>query len=290
MTVYADTPLTTLDAVLGRMNAEGYANPDDDALIVQLIATATAMAHGYCARSFVPYRQARVYDATGEHIDPINELLLDADLLAVTSVTNGDGTTVTGDQYVLRPANAWPKRAIKLKASSNLTWTYDGDWEQAISIEGVWGYHQSYGSAWVNTGVQDVGGIDASVQTITVSDADGKDARYHTRFQVGMLLRIDDEFMQLVAVDAANNTLTVLRGQLGTTAAVHDVNTAIHSYAPMRDIEQAIISLTVWLHRNGATAGDAVHFMENGSTIIDNRVPSNIKQTLQRHARHEWGF
>ncbi len=283
--------LTTLPAVLARMSAEGFVDADDDALLVQIIATATRMAESYCNRALLPVRQTRYYDAVGDHIDPdVRGLYLGVDLLEAVSVTNGDGTVITADQFILRDRNSTPHHEIQLKASSGLTWTYDTDWEAAIEVDGVWGYHPQYADAWIATGDTVQSAVDAATQTFTVSAADGKDARYQDRFQVGMLLRIDDEFVQLVAVDTGSNQLTVLRGQQGTTAATHDVGVSIASYAPPRDIEQAVISLTVWLHRNGASAGDAVHFMADGSTIINNRVPSNISDTLRRYVWWGWDF
>lgn len=67
-------------------------------------------------------------------------LVLDDDLLTVTRITNGDGTEITGDQYVLLPANTTPKWAVKLKASSGVSWAYVDDPEGAIEVEGTWGY------------------------------------------------------------------------------------------------------------------------------------------------------
>jgi len=287
MTIYEDAYLTTMEAVREQLGADALTDADDDTLIWQFISAASAMVHQFCRRSFVPYVQTRYYDAQEPMIDG-DLLRLDEDLLEATTVTNGDSTTVSTSDYVLRNRNIYPYWGIKLKESSSLTWTYSGsDYEDAISIAGIWGFHESYGTAWVDTGdtVQDASGINASVQTITVTDANGKDGRYRTRFEVGKLLKIDDEFIKVVAVDTGAETLTVLRGALGSTAATHANGATIYSWAVQRNIEQAVISLVAWLYRNKSTAGDEIQFM-SGAKIITNKAPSNIRQVLNAYVRH----
>lgn len=291
--VYSETHLATLDVVKAELNAAQGANyQGDDALLFNFIADATAMAHQYCMRAFVPYRQTRYYDADGDLVDD-RWLALNADLLEVISITNGDGETVTGDQYILRDRNRTPYQAVVLKPSSEVTWSYeDGDYEDAIAIEGIWGFHASYGTAWVDSGdAVQTGGLDASATTLDVADADGQDARFHTRFQAGQVLKIDEEFLKVVSVTAGEtNQLTVRRGQLGTMAAMHDAGATITTYAPMRNIERAVTALAIWLYRNKATQGENVHFLADGTTVIEDQAPSNIKETLAAYRWQPWGF
>lgn len=275
----------TLTAVKASLSADDP-NAADDLLLSDYLRRATAMIEQYCGRSFVPTLATRTYDALGDPIDGI-ELSLNGDLLAAVSITNGDSTTITAAQYTLRPANITPKHSVRLLATSGTNWTYSTNYEDAISLAGVWGYHESYTDAWVNTwdAVADVGGINASVQTITVADADGMDARYRARFQAGQIIRIGSEYCIVVAVTAGStNTLTVLRGQLGTTADVHAAATAINSYAVMYNIEQACLSLAVWLYRNRTTQGDKIQFLD-GSSVITNIAPSHIKDTLRGYVK-----
>lgn len=80
----------------------------------------------------------RLYDAPAER-----ELFIDDDdLLTVTTLTNGDGTVLTTADYILLPNNATPKFGIKLRESSSYSWepTSAGNYEQAISVAGTWGY------------------------------------------------------------------------------------------------------------------------------------------------------
>ncbi len=285
--IYADTYLTTLNAVKQLLKLGGV-DPEDDALVESHIITATDLITGFCNRSFVPYRETKTFDARGDGIvDHGRTLLLRDDLLAVHTLTNGDGAVIASNQYTLLSGSGYPKWAVELLPSTGLAWTYTTDWQNAISIDGTWGYHEDYARAWVSTldTVKTVGGIDAVMQAITVADADGKDARYHTRFAVGQLLRIEDEYLKVAAVDTATNALTVLRGVNGTTAAVHALNTPIDSYAPMRNIEQACTSLTTWLYRYSPTAGAPIQVLYDGTKQIQSDLPRFINDALAPYQR-----
>ncbi|MHC4617390.1 MAG: hypothetical protein ACYTEQ_06510 [Planctomycetota bacterium] len=110
----------------------------DNDLIGDLITRASKRIDDYCRRTFVERTETRNFDAV---LDVQGQRLwVDDDLLAVDSITNGDGTSITSGQYVLEPANDSPKYAIKLLASSGQSWTYTTDPEQAIAVTGDWGY------------------------------------------------------------------------------------------------------------------------------------------------------
>jgi len=115
------------------------ASAGDDALIGSLVTRASAIIDDSCGRWFTALTQTRKYDAVGNHITG-RLLLLDADLLTVTSVTNGDGTTIGAGSYLLRPINWPPFFGIALKQSNGLRWNYLDDVEDAITISGTWGY------------------------------------------------------------------------------------------------------------------------------------------------------
>lgn len=92
-----------------------------------------------------------------------------------------------------------------------------------VKVTGTWGMNRDYDNAWLKyDDVTDGGGINATVTTITVADADGKDPFGDVpRFSAGQLIRVDDEYMDVLDTNATANTLTVLRGVNGTTAAAH---------------------------------------------------------------------
>lgn len=82
-------------------------------------AAATAGTSGIVARA---YTVTSVVDRM---------LYLDADLMSITNVTNGDGVVLGGAAYTLFPSAA-PYRAITLKADAELVWT------GTIQVFGTW--------------------------------------------------------------------------------------------------------------------------------------------------------
>jgi hypothetical protein len=114
----------------------------DDTLLGDLVTRASRMLDDHCGRWFVAQNETRKYDAVGAHITG-KLLLLDADLLSLTSLTNGDGSEISLDDVILRPVNWPPYFGVALKQSSGLSWTYSTDPEAAIEVEGQWGYSET---------------------------------------------------------------------------------------------------------------------------------------------------
>lgn len=113
-------------------------NTDEDAFLTTLITRASRAIDKEVNRWFVGETQTRKFDAV-EDVDG-NTLLLDADLVSITSITNGDGNTIPSTNYTLLPTNHTPKYAVKIKGSSSTAWTWQDDPEEAIEIAGSWGY------------------------------------------------------------------------------------------------------------------------------------------------------
>ena len=113
----------------------------DDGVIGDILESASKLIDTETRRTFYARVETRLYDV------PKTDTLYieDDDLLTVTTLTNGDSTVLTTTDYILLPANSYPKYAIKLKDSSTYSWKEDssGNSEQAISILGTWGYSSS---------------------------------------------------------------------------------------------------------------------------------------------------
>ena len=130
------TDYTTTGAVKAYLRVSGAG---DDALLAELVTRASGLIDTHCGRWFSARTETRRYDASGPHITG-RLLLLDADLLSVTAITNGDGTAITPAQIILRPNNWPPYFGVALRATTGLHWVHGGSPEGAISIEGTWGY------------------------------------------------------------------------------------------------------------------------------------------------------
>ena len=120
---------------------------DDDSLLIALISQAQSMIETLCKRRFEAASDTtRYFDAEADVVCSLSPfggrrvLTLDEDLYSVTSVVNGDGTTVSSTQYVLNPRNEPPYYEIELKANSSIAWTYSDTPENAIAVTGRWAY------------------------------------------------------------------------------------------------------------------------------------------------------
>ena len=120
----------------------GVTGATDDAMLLTLLAAAQRTIDSYCARTFEATADSvRTFDSQRD-VDGCT-LTVDSDLCAITSIVNGDGTTIS--DYATEPRNETPYYAIRLKASAGKVWTATvaGDSENAITVTGKWAYSTS---------------------------------------------------------------------------------------------------------------------------------------------------
>lgn len=110
----------------------------DYVLLDRLIDAACAVIDRETGRTFAVSTDSTRY-FSADAIDG-GRLMLDGDLCAITSITNGDGATVASTQYVTAPRNSPPWYALDLKRSASVMW--DG-FSGEIAITGKWGYSTS---------------------------------------------------------------------------------------------------------------------------------------------------
>jgi hypothetical protein len=110
----------------------------DDGVIEQLVESASRYIDTEAQRVFYATTETRLFDMPN---NPAGVIMFDKDLLTVTTLTNGDGSTVASTAYVLLPANYSPKFALQLIPSTSTIWksAANGNTLQCISIAGSWG-------------------------------------------------------------------------------------------------------------------------------------------------------
>jgi hypothetical protein len=98
---------------------------------------ASRLIDDFCGRWFYAYTGTRYFSLPDD-----DTIWFDADLLTVTSLTNGDGTAIAAANFNLLPKNSSPKYALKTKPTANVIWTTDssGESEFVLSIAGTWGF------------------------------------------------------------------------------------------------------------------------------------------------------
>ena len=115
----------------------GSTDTDDDAVIEDLIEAASRYIDAQSGRTFYARTETRYFSVPGSR-----ELRFDDDLLTITTLTNGDATTIASTEYYFLPRNVTPKYALNLKESSSVAWYPDSDnnYEYVISVAGTWGF------------------------------------------------------------------------------------------------------------------------------------------------------
>lgn len=123
----------------------------DDGLLQEKLDAAQVIIEGVTKRSFeAGADETRLIDCTPDTVNG-RTLHVPYDLCQITSIVNGDGVTITADEYVTEPRlrsvadgasilpavrDAWPWWGVTLKASSGKAWSYTSDPEEAITITG----------------------------------------------------------------------------------------------------------------------------------------------------------
>jgi hypothetical protein len=248
---------------------------DDDLLLVFLRA-ASRLIEGFTGRHFYPLRQAHTYQTP----DPV-ALLLGGDLLALHTLTNGDGSVISPSAYTLCPLDEPVKFGVLLDPAQAV---FTGS---VITVDGTWGFHPAWPDVWAASGdsVQD-DPLSAGATSLTVNDADGPDASgLWARFAVGQLIQIEDEYLHVLAVNPTTNVLTVARGVNGTTAASHTQGTGIDSYQPPDDVQQTCLRVANWLYKQKDAGFVQSSVNLRSQMVVPAALPDDVQQILAPYIR-----
>jgi hypothetical protein len=239
--------LATLHQFRQRLGLSATDTADDTRLLAALQA-ASAQIEQAAGRRFAPRVATLEHDLNPRHLD---ELILKDDLLQIETITNGDGSSIDTMDIITLPESSMDGPISVLRLVGGQVFTWDQTPLRAVAISGIWGWHDRWSRAWRSSAdtVQN-NPLNSTSSTLTVSDADGADSYVIApRFQVGQLLRIEDEYLRVLAVNTNTNVLTVLRGVNGSTAAVHNQTTVIDIYQPALEVEMLCLRWAMWLYK-----------------------------------------
>jgi hypothetical protein len=258
----------------------------DDAIIERQIIAASRRVDDLCGRKFYPSVQARKYD-----VPEGRELWVDDDLLSVLIFSNGPTVApahtvkvaIAASDYILLPANDYPKYALRLVYNSGEYFEADDDnnSEQAIEVSAIWGYHEQYTTrAWRLVGT--LGAAWASTTTLTATLTAG-----HTlEPRGGQIIKIDNELFNNISASAT--TLTVIsRGDNGSTAATHLISAPIYVWQPMEEIRELTIEIARIMYRSRYGENvDVVSTYTNAGVIVTPRsLPVWAQEIIRKYQR-----
>lgn len=275
---------------------------------------ASAAIDDYTGRWFSERYQLIGFDsATG----PYNPILLldDYPLVAVDTLTNGDGTAIASTSYALLPVGRYPKDTVRLNqgvyfVSPNPYSTTANCYpyyapptaysEDAVQISGTWCYHTNYRRAWTLTTLTLTSGIDATATTLTLTGTIG------TQLDVGSIIYIptgtSGAYEQMLVTGPLSastpsaftgSTIEVIRDYDNYTdtsrAAAHTTGQAIYVFTPepMITFAAAQAAAAFYKQRDNAT-GDTqiIQGFGSGSVVIPQDLPARIKRELFPYWSH----
>lgn len=253
----------------------------DDAVIEFLLKSASRYIESATGRNFTPYVETRYYDVpTGEEIDP-RLLKVDGDLLEIITLTNGDGTVIPSTEYSLRPKNTTPHFGIRLTDNSTYVWASDGagDTHDVISVSGFWGYHNHYSSLAWYLGSTAGEAMDASET--------GLDVASNANFVVGDIIKYDNELSYISALPT--NSLTVTRGENGSTATTHLTGISIYIWRVMEEAKNACIEIanSAYRRRFGQNTGESVQVTAAGIVLSPRDVPVTAQDFIRTYRKYD---
>lgn len=232
------TVLAKVSELAAAVNATSNATTSA-ALLARLIE-ASELVQRLAGRRFDERIETRYYTARSVANDGHvlgMMLMLDDDLRAVTTLTNGDGQVLDNSIYTplprgLRTDGITAYSSIRLDAYGGTMWQAGGnDPVASISVLGTWGY----GGRWQNGGATLNGNLSDSA-TSAVYSGSGLEA--------GMTVKIDSEYLYISAV--SGQTLTLTRAVNGSTAAAHNTAAAITYWEALPTVRALVVRLALW--------------------------------------------
>jgi len=265
----------------------------DESPVLRVLEASSKRIDSYMGRCFGPRTETHSFDLgegalrdnallpTGNivekpdywttRLDSTGILPLDDWLISATTVTSYEGTARTtsatlsegiGNDFLLMPYNTSPKSKLKLQEDTAKV-LYSG--QQTLTILGEWG--------WQND-TESISTVDAvgSTTTTTVTVSSGSTT------YVGDTILVGSEQMYVTTVDG--NTLTVIRGVNGTTAATHSGGATYSRYVYPADVIQANLDISKLYFRSRdmgispslGTAEMAISFPRNEEKNILKRL------------------
>lgn len=261
-------------------------------VMMQYARTASSKVERITGSEYMPRIETRFFDARnskllGPHIDSSGQIMdLDQPILVLTTTVLGDSTSLATDTDVrLSPRGSEPGFELQIYFPQTARWTdYTDDFIDAIAITGIWGWRDRYtiegwqlsGDAIKTTALTAV----ATDTTVKVTDADGANWIGDTpRFDRGMLIRIDNEYMSVVSVVADDtNELTVIRAARGSTLATHEISATIDVFVVQPEIVRATQLMAFFDY---ARRGKQVQVTFDGVTTVEGiEVPNEVAEIL----------
>lgn len=259
-----------------------------DNLILELSKRISRLIDGHCGRVFFPKSDTRYFDGDGSTEQWIDDCLE----ITTLSYSKDDGvnySAYTSADYYATVAGDHARMESYTKLVANVSWTAAISCfprgQRSIKLVGIFGYAADRDQVWEDSQDEvESNPLAAGDTSCTVNDADGADLWDVTpRFQVGQLVKIEDEVCEVTGVNTGTNALTLVRGRNGTTAAAHVQNTDITIWRACEQVKQAnIIQAIRQMERGFQGFGDARANPDLGEMMFVKQIDPEAAFMLQQ--------
>lgn len=236
---------------------------------------------------FMPWIEQREFVVSPGAINSYENLFyFSGNLLALDAASHGSTTLVIGTDADIWTPLASPSHALRLLQAGANWYTYCTDTLQPsrLLITGTWGFHRDYPNAWLAVDTLQAAIVTAGATTLTVADVDGLDPYNRTpRIGVGNLLRIDSEFMEVVATNTSTQVVTVRRAANGSTATAHNNGTGVDVWQVEEEIKYVTARFAGFLYaRQGAY--ESVNINDLGAVQFPSDLLAVVKGVVADYA------
>lgn len=270
----------TLTQIKSRLGIPTATTTYDSDLLMLLNAASRALDL-WCNREFYTMAETRYFNGSS------SPLFVD-DLLSITASSfkldeDGDGTfesTLATTDYILYPLSRHPKTYVKVTTGGNYGGFASGI-PKGVEIVGSWGFGNETDATPYRLSTTTIN-ADLTASATSVSVASG------TPFSVGHTILIDSEQMYVTAV--VTNTLTVVRGVNGTTAATHTSGATVYIYEyPDPIVEACLIQAMRWWKRKDSSFATQIGSPEMGLFEVYKGLDADVKLVTEAyHKRNNW--
>jgi hypothetical protein len=248
----------------------------DDVTIVNLLETASRYLDDHTLRHYYPAIETLSYD-----VPMTRELKLRADLLEVITLTNGDGTAIASTDYILESANQTPYWRLRLRSTATTYWLPDtsNGTEQAIELVGWVGFRENYSQrAWKLAGTLGAAITDTTTLAFTMTAG-------HT-LTPGHIVKIGTEIFNVDTV-LTNAITPIVRGDNGSTAATHLINTPVYVWKPDELARDAVLDFArrSYKRRFGQSQGNESTIAPSGAVLPPKEIPASVNEFISTHKR-----
>ena len=274
--------MTNAYVSLDNLKSSGVLNitgTDDDGRLLQLVESVSRLVDRYCNRHFYVLNATRKFDGDGKPVLLVPDLI-SVDANGLKTDDNKDRTFETtwpATDYLLLPSNADPATSANPQSRPYDRIEVDVDagtkqvfpeGRQTVQVQGKWGWWQHLKRATETANAV----ADTTTTSVTVSS--------RTDGEAGHTILIDSE--QMYVKSYSGNTLTVVRGVNGATAASHGGGAAIDIYEyPGPIVEATIIQASrLWRRRDTAFG-----FSQAGQAKLSSWPDSDVTLMLGQYRK-----